>query len=198
MRGIMIVVLAAALGVPVIGGAIPGSVHGKEKADGIEAIPQQPSWRPTEREALKMLDAVLGAAEETLGWDNIFYWVAVDKCVLLIEEIQPAYKPGSPERNFIDKTGIELLNSLEPIHEKINAGEPINPEGPEGKAAREKLKELRAEVKAMFERAPVTKEPLPQWIGSGFEKKRHQYRKEMLRRWLEAETGENDDKGGAP
>jgi hypothetical protein len=197
MRGIVIVVLAAALGASVIGAAIPSTVRGEEKANVIEAIPRQPNWRPTEREALTILEAVLGAAEETLGWDNIFYWVAVNECLLLIEEIQTAYKPGSPERYFIDKAAIDLSNGAIAMQEKINKGERVNPVGAEGKAMREKLKEIRVEVKAMIERAPVTKEPIPQWIGSGFEERRHRYRKEMLRKWLGAEGGENGDQSNA-
>jgi hypothetical protein len=166
-------------------GFIPASVFGDDKTDGIERIPEQPSWRPTEREALMVLDAVLGAAEQTLGWDNVYFWITVDKCTLLCEELAPAYNPNSPERNFIDRTVPELVYISTAFYDKMNAGERVNPEGHEAVTTKEKIREIRVEIKAMIERAPQTKEPIPQWHGGFVYEKWHEKRKEMLRVWLE-------------
>ena len=164
---------------------IPVPVYGKETIDAIGKIPAQPGWRPTELEVLLMLDSVLGSAEQTIGWDNIYFWIAIDKCTLLCEELAPAYDPNSPERNFIDRSIPELTNISYVFFDKINAGERVNPEGPEAEAAKEKIKELRTEINAMIERAPQNKEPIPQWRGGFIYEKWYEQRKEMLRRWLE-------------
>jgi hypothetical protein len=195
MRGIVIKAAALALLVAVTAAIIPGQVHGKEIAGAVEAIPQQPSWRPTEAEALIILEAVLGAAEETLGWDNVFCWIALDKCLLLLEELQPAYKPGSPERDFINGTVNDLVNVNFAIYESINVAEPLNPASAECKDIKGRLKEIRAEITKMIERAPVTKEPIPEWRGALVEEQRHRRRKEMLRLWFEKGPAEGPTAG---
>ncbi len=174
---------------------ITGLVYGQENGGRVEAIPQQPSWRPTEAEALTILNAVLGAAEETLGWDNIFCWIALDKCLVLLEELQPNYEPRSPERDFINGTINDLFNVNVAIYEKINAAEPLNPVSAECEEIKGRLREIRGQITGMIERAPVTKEPIPEWTGELVEERRHRRRKEMLRRWLEKGTAEGSPAG---
>lgn len=147
-------------------------------------IPEQPVYQPTKLDDLKMLDDCLGAAEKTLGWDNVFCSITLDKCIGLFTEIQPAYAPGSADRNFVDAAITDITNIKTWLDEKINKAEAVDPNGADAKDKKKKLADIRARVRAMIAPAPA-KEPIPEWKGDLMKKKWHERGEMMKKKWAE-------------
>ncbi len=94
---------------------------------------------------LKMLDDVLGASEKTLGWDNVYCSLSLDKNVELFTTIQGSYAPGSADRNFVDASITDLTNIKTYLDEKITKAEGVDPTGADAKSKKAKIAEIRAE-----------------------------------------------------
>ncbi len=154
--------------------------------EGVEeiSIPEQPVYEPTKLDDLKMLDDCLGAAEKTLGWDNVFCSISLDKSVGLFTELQPAYNPGSADRSFIDAAITDVNNILTWLNEKIDKGEAVDPNGADAKDKKKKLREIRARVQAMIA-GPAPKKAIPEWKGELMKKKWHERGEMMKRKWAE-------------
>jgi len=155
--------------------------------EGVEevSIPEQPVYHPTKLANLVMLDDCLGAAEDTLGWDNIYCSITLDKTIGLFEELQPAYSPGSSDRNFIDASVIDLGNIQTWLDERIDAAEAVDPTGADGKAKKKKIADIRARVRAMIEGPAPKKEPIPEWKGDLMKKKWHERGEMLKKKWAE-------------
>jgi hypothetical protein len=149
------------------------------------AVPEQPVYQPTKLDDLKMLDDTLGAAEDTLGWDNVFCSISLDRCVGLFEELAPAYSPGTADRNFIDSAIVDLGNIKTWLGEKIDKGEGVDPNGAEAKAKKKKIADIRARVKAMIAGPAPKKEPIPEWKGDLMKKKWHERGEMLKKKWAE-------------
>jgi hypothetical protein len=149
------------------------------------AIPEQPVYHPTKLDNLVILDDTLGAAEDTLGWDNVFCSIALDKCVGLFEELAPAYSPGQSDRDFIDAAIVDLGNIKTFLDEKIDAGEAVDPKGADAKAKKKKIADIRARVQAMIAGPAPKKEPIPEWKGDLMKKKWHERGEMLKRKWAE-------------
>jgi hypothetical protein len=155
--------------------------------EGVEeiAIPEQPVYHPTKLDNLKMLDDTLGSAEDTLGWDNIFCSISLDKCVGLFEELAPAYNPGSADRNFIDDSIKDIGNIKTWLDEKISAGEGVDPKSADAKDKKKKIAAIRAKVQAMIAGPAPKKEPIPEWKGDLMKKKWHERGEMLKKKWAE-------------
>jgi hypothetical protein len=150
-----------------------------------EKIPEQPIYQPTKLDDLKMLDACLGAAAETLGWDDTFCFIALDKSVGLFTEIQPAYAPGSADRNFVDASITDLGNIKTWLDEKITKGEAVDPNSADAKDKRKKINDIRAKVQAMIAGPAPKKEPIPEWKGDLMKKKLYERDEMLKKKWAE-------------
>lgn len=155
--------------------------------EGVEevSIPEQPVYHPTKLDDLKMLDDTLGAAEDTLGWDNIFCFISLDKCVGLFEELAPAYVPGSADRNFVDASITDLGNIKTWLDEKIEAGEGVDPASADAKDKKKRIAAIRAKVQAMIAGPAPKKEPIPEWKGDLMKKKWHERGELLKKKWSE-------------
>jgi len=155
--------------------------------EGVEevAVPEQPVYRPAKLDNLRMLDDTLGAAEDTLGWDNIFCSISLEKCIGLFEELAPAYNPGSADRNFVDASVTDLRNIKTWLDEKIDAGEGVDPASADAKDKKKRIAAIRAKVQAMIAGPAPKKEPIPEWKGDLMKKKWHERGEMMKKKWAE-------------
>lgn len=148
-------------------------------------MPEQPVYQPTKNDDLKMLDATLWSAGETLGWDNVYSFIALDKSIALFTEIQPAFSPGSADRNFVDASITDLTNIKTWLDEKINKGEAIDPNGAEAKDKKKKIADIRAKVQAMIAGPAPKTEPIPEWKGDLMKKKLYERGEMLKKKWAE-------------
>ncbi len=151
----------------------------------VTPTPEQPVYQPTKHDDLVMLDDTLGAAEKTLGWDNTFCSITLDKAVGLFNEIQPAYAPGSADRNFVDASITDVTNIMTWVDDKISKGEAIDPNSADAKDKKKKLADIRAKVRAMIAGPAPKKEPIPEWKGDLMKKKWHERGEMMKKKWAE-------------
>jgi len=163
---------------------IPGEeVAGPEEAE--EApVAERPVFRPTKAESLNILDNVLGAAAGTLGWDNVFCAISLDKSVDLFGELQPYYAPGAFDRTFIDDAIVTLGNVKTWIEEKTDKLEGIDPTGVDAKDKKKQIRNIRARVKVMVIPPPVS-EPIPEWEDDPVKKEMHERGELLKRKWAE-------------
>ncbi len=148
-------------------------------------FPEQPVYHPTKRDNLNMLDDILGAAEDTLGWDDIFCSITLDKTVGLFEELQPAYAPGTHNRTFINDAVADLGNIKTWVEEKIDKREGIDPASVDAKDKKKQIRTIRATVKGMISGPAPIKEPIPEWKGDLIKKKKHEEGEMLKRKWAE-------------
>ncbi len=133
---------------------------------------------------LKMLDDVLGASEKTLGWDNVYCSLSLDKNVELFTTIQGSYAPGSADRNFVDASITDLTNIKTYLDEKITKAEGVDPTGADAKSKKAKIAEIRARVRAMIA-GPAPKEKIPEWKGDLMKKKWKEGGDMKKKKWAE-------------
>ncbi|NIT36750.1 MAG: hypothetical protein GTN49_09655 [candidate division Zixibacteria bacterium] len=155
----------------------------EEAEEGI--IPEQPVYHPTKADNLKMLDDVLGAAEDTLGWDNVFCSITLGKGVDLFEELQPAYTPGTHNRTFINDAITDLGNIKTWVEEKIDKSEGVDPASVDAKGKKKQIRTIRATVKGIISGPAPTQEPIPEWKGDLIKKKLHEHGEMLKRKWAE-------------
>jgi len=148
-------------------------------------MPEQPIYQPTKNDDLRMLDADLWSTGETLGWDNVFCFICLDKAIALFTEIQPAFSPGSADRNFVDASITDLTNIKTWLDEKINKGEAIDPNGAEAKDKKKKIADIRAKVQAMLAGPAPKIEPIPEWKGELMKKKLYERDEMLKKKWAE-------------
>lgn len=148
--------------------------------------PPQPSpYTPTKLDILKQLDDCLGASEKTLGWDNIYCSVSLEKDVELFTALQPSYAAGTPERNFVDTSITELNNIKAYLDEKISKAEGVDPTGADAQAKKKKIADIRARVRAMIAGPAPKKEPVPEWKGDLMKKKWEERGDMLKKKWAE-------------
>lgn len=154
-------------------------------AETTPVTPTPAPYQPQKLDTLKMLAATLGSTAETLGWDNVFCSVAIEKDVELFTILQPLYAPGTADRNFIDASIKDLNNIKTFLDEKISKGEGVDPTGPDAKAKKAKIKEIQARVLAMISGPAPKKEPIPEWKGDLMKKKLYERDEMLKKKWAE-------------
>jgi len=151
-----------------------------------ETPPAAPSpYTPQKLDILKQLDDCLGASEKTLGWDNIYCSLSLEKDIELFTALQPSYGAGTPDRNFIDAALTDLNNIKTFLDEKITKAEGVDPTGADAQAKKKKLADIRARVRAMIAGPAPKKEPVPEWKGDLMKKKWHERGDMMKKKWAE-------------
>lgn len=127
------------------------------------AVPEQPYYQPWKLDILMMLDGTLHAAEHTLGWDNVFCSVALDKSVRLFEELRLAGNLDESDRHFIEFAVAELSAVKGSLDEKVRVGEGLEPFGVEGKNKKKLIEDVRNGVREMIAGPPSGQERTSGW-----------------------------------
>jgi hypothetical protein len=148
-------------------------------------FPEQPVYPPNKADNLNMLEDVLGAAEDTLGWDDVFCSLTLDKSVSLFEELQPAYAPGTHNRTFVNQATVDLGNIKTWVEEKIEKREGIDPASVDAKDKKKQIRTIRATVQGMISGPAPVKEPIPEWKGELIKKKKHEEGEMYKKKWAE-------------
>ncbi len=154
------------------------------EAPSTEAPAEASAFTPTKLDLLKMLDDCLGAGEDTLGWDNIYCSLSLEKDIELFTALQPLYEAGSSDRGFIDASITDLGNINTFLNEKIAKAEGVDPTGTDAKAKKKKIRDIRARVRAMIG-GPAPKKPVPEWKGDLQKKKWNERGEMMKKKWAE-------------
>ena len=149
--------------------------------------PAAPVYAPGKLDTLRMLDDTLGASEDTLGWDNVYATISLEKNVELFGALQAHYTAGSGDRTFIDGAVNDLTNIKTFLDGKIAKGEGVDPNGTEAKAKKKSIRDIRARVIAMISPAPapVKEEPIPEWKGDEIKRKKHEAGEMLKKKWAE-------------
>jgi HEAT repeat protein len=146
-------------------------------------IPERPVFVPTKVESLIMLDDVLGAAEDTLGWDDVFCAISLDKSVGLFEDLQPYYAPGTFDRAFVDDAIATAGDIKTWVEKKICDDECIDPMGVDAKEKKKQIRTIRYRVQAMV--IPPPSEPIPEWKDDLIKEKWRERGEILKRKWAE-------------
>ncbi|NIT36751.1 MAG: hypothetical protein GTN49_09660 [candidate division Zixibacteria bacterium] len=138
--------------------------------------PLAPVYTPSKLDTLRMLDDTLGASEDTLGWDNVYATISLEKNVALLTTLQEHYGAGSRDRTFIDDAINDLTNVKTFLDDKIAKAEGVDPNGTEAKAKKKSIRGIRSRVRDMISPAPAPKkeEPIPEWKGDEIKRKKHE------------------------
>jgi len=115
-----------------------------------ETVPDQPRFEPNQRDIMLILDDTLGSAEDTLGWDNIYCSIALEKVIELFGELAVFYQPGSKNRAFIDDSINDLSGIKTYLDENITKAEGINPISAEADSERKKIRDIRKQVRSLL------------------------------------------------
>jgi hypothetical protein len=134
------------------------------------APPAGPVYTPANLDNLKMLAATLYASAETLGWDNVFCSITLDKDLELFRTIQPNYTAGTSDRSFIDASITDLTNIQTWLDEKISKAEGVDPTGADAKAKKAKIMAIRDRVLGMIS-GPAPKKTVGEAKGDAMKKK---------------------------
>jgi hypothetical protein len=140
---------------------------------------------PAKLDVLKMLDDTLGASEDTLGWDNIYCSISLEKNVELFTRLQDHYAAGSGDRNFIDDSVKDLGNIKTYLDEKITLAEGVDPTGADAKAKKKTIAVIRARIKAMIGGPAPTKKPVGKAKGDAMKKKWKEGGDMKKKKWAE-------------
>jgi len=151
----------------------------------VAPVPEQPVYQPTKHDDLVMVNDTLGASEQTLGWDNVFCSITLDKTIGLFTELQPAYAAGSADRGFMDASVTDLTNIKTWVDGKIDKAEAVDPNSADAKDKKAKIRAIRAKVQAMIAGPAPKKEPIPEWKGDLMKKKWHERGEMMKKKWAE-------------
>jgi|GEM_PF-1507991 len=143
-------------------GEIPGEEVAAPEEPEEAPVVERPVFVPTKAESLRMLDDVLGAAEDTLGWDDVFCAISLDKSVDLFEELEPAYAPGTRNRTFINDAVVTVGGIKTWVEEKIEKGECIDPMSVDADDKKMQIRTIRATVREMVGPLGPSK-PIPEW-----------------------------------
>ena len=142
------------------------------------------AFTPTKLDTLKMLVGTLYASAETLGWDNVFCSIALEKDVELFTSLRQFYGAGTADRNFVDASITDLSNIKTFVDEKVSKGEGIDPNGADAQAKKKKILDIRAKVQAMIA-GPAPKEKIPEWKGDLMKKKLYESDEMKKKKWAE-------------
>ncbi len=148
------------------------------------APPAGPTYTPANLDNLKMLAATLYSSAETLGWDNVFCSITLDKDLELFTALQPNYAAGTNDRSFIDGSITDLTNIKTWLDEKISKAEGVDPTGADAKAKKAKIMAIRDRVLAMIS-GPAPKKAVGEAKGDAMKKKWKEGGDMKKKKWAE-------------
>jgi hypothetical protein len=147
-------------------------------------IPMAPVYEPTKKDVLVQLDDVLGAAEDTLGWDNVYSSITLDKSVTLLEVLRPSFSAGSTNLGKCDSAMTDLGNIKTSVDNYILEGKGLDPKGTDAKNYKKTIRTYRDWIRGLL--APAApKEPIPEWKGDLMKKKWDERGEMMKKKWAE-------------
>ncbi|MCP4231796.1 MAG: hypothetical protein GY771_16835 [bacterium] len=150
-----------------------------------ETIPVAPVYEPTKQDVLDQLYETLGASEKTLGWDNVYCSISLDKSVTLFEVLAPAYKAGSSNYTFCNDSIATLSNIKTNVDSVIAGTTALDPTGTNAKDWRKDINKIRDKVGALKAGPAPAKEPIPEWQGDLMKEKWHERGEMMKKKWAE-------------
>ncbi len=154
----------------------------------IETIPMAPVYKPNKKDVLVQLDDVLGAAEDTLGWDNIFCSITLDKSVTLLDVLRPSFKAGSTNLGKCDSAIKDLGNVKTTVDDYIIEGKGLDPDSTDAKTYKKTIRTYRLWIKGLISPG-APKEPIPEWEGDLMKEKWHERGEDMKKKWAEGHGG---------
>ena len=165
----------------------PATATPTEAPPGTAAPTEAPAspYAPKTLDVLRMLDDCLGASQVTLGWDNMYCSVSLDKDVELFTMLQSVYDAGTADRNFVEASIKDLGNIKTNIDEKVAKGEGIDPTSTDAKDKKAKIAAIRAKVRGMISGPAPKKEPIPKWKGDMMKRKWNELGEMMKKKWAE-------------
>jgi hypothetical protein len=149
------------------------------------AIPEAPVYEPTKTDVLVQLDDVLGAAEDTLGWDNVYCSITLDKSVTLLEVLRPSFSAGSTNLGKCDSAMTDLGNIKTTVDNYILEGKGLDPKGTDAKNYKKTIRTYRDWIRGLIAPAAPKEEPIPEWKGDLMKKKWDERGEMMKKKWAE-------------
>jgi hypothetical protein len=157
------------------------------------ASPQVSVYEPTKFDVLVQLYDTIGAAEKTLGWDNEYCLISLNKSISLLEVLEPGFSAGSVNsRNC--KTAISDIRYIKEAIEDIDStGELLDPKGTEAEGYKDALVVYREWIDGILNPVPPerpedypTEEMIEEW---------ERRAEEMKKKWerLKEERGESTE-----
>jgi hypothetical protein len=149
------------------------------------AIPTAPVYEPTKTDVLVQLDDVLGAAEDTLGWDNVYCSITLDKSVTLLEVLRPSFSAGSTNLGKCDSAMTDLGNIKTSVDDYILEGKGLDPKSTDAKNYKKTIRTYRDWIRGLIAPAAPKAEPIPEWKGDLMKKKWDERGEMMKKKWAE-------------
>jgi hypothetical protein len=147
-------------------------------------LPTAPVYEPKKKDVLVQLDDVLGAAEDTLGWDNVYCSITLDKSVSLLEVLRPSFSAGSTNLGKCDSAVTDLGNIQTTLDAYIMEGKGLDPTSTEAEGYKKKIRAYRDWIRSLLYPASP-KEPIPEWKGDLMKKKWNERGEMMKKKWAE-------------
>lgn len=148
-------------------------------------IPMAPVYTPTQHDVLVQLYDILGAAEDTLGWDNVYCSITLDKSVSLLDVLRPSFSAGSTNLAKCDSAIIDLGNIKTTVDTYIMEGKGLDPKGTEATGYKKTIRKYRDWIGGLLSPGAPPKEPIPEWEGDLMKEKWHERGEMMKEKWAE-------------
>jgi hypothetical protein len=148
-------------------------------------IPVAPVYEPTQHDVLVQLYDVLGAGEDTLGWDNFYCSITLDKSVSLLEILRPSFTAGSNNLAKCDSATKDLGNIKTTLDTYIMEGKGVDPKGTEAKDYKKTIRNYRDWIGGLISPAAPKKEPIPDWQGDLMKEKWNERGEMLKKKWAE-------------
>ncbi|UCE28122.1 MAG: hypothetical protein JSW52_05070 [Candidatus Coatesbacteria bacterium] len=147
-------------------------------------IPVAPVYEPTKTDVLVQLYDVLGAAEDTLGWDNVYCSITLDKSISLLDVLRPSFTAGSTNLAKCDSATKDLGNIKTTLDTYIMEGTGLDPKGTDAKTHKKTIRKYRDWIGGLIS-PTAPKEPISEWEGDLMKEKWHERGEMMKEKWAE-------------
>lgn len=149
-----------------------------------DTIPEAPVYEPKKLDVIDQLYEVLGSSEKTLGWDNVYCSISLEKSISLFEILAPAYKDGTANNTMCKDSMATLGNINTSLNGIIDGGKTLDPNGADAEKWRKDIRSIRMKVDALRAAAPAP-EPIPEWKGDLMKAKWKERGDMMKKKWAE-------------
>ncbi len=101
------------------------------------------TYTPKKDDVKSQLYWVLGATQETLGWDNVYCGISIDKSVELFNVYKGHYKEGDSTYVFCGDSTATLNNLSTTVNQLISEGKGLDPSSTDAKNYRKEIQDMR-------------------------------------------------------
>ncbi|MCP4231489.1 MAG: hypothetical protein GY771_15260 [bacterium] len=101
------------------------------------------TYTPKKEDVKSQLYWVLGATKETLGWDNVYCGISVDKSVELFGAYKAYYDEGGSTYTFCGDSTATLNNLSTTVNQLITEGKGLDPGTTDAKNYRKDIQKMR-------------------------------------------------------